>query len=191
MLTYRMKRCTIERKMTTNSAVKRMTAIHEAGHTVAHLRLHEHFYIGKITIVPDENRHTEGLGEFEEPDFGSVDDWRDEVVILCAGFAAQIIFGDVEEQATAGASSDFEKAQEIVSAWDLGPLTDHIETAKILLDEPRNRRAVERIANELTKVETLDSDDLQILSDIADGKATEASYARFKLLRAGPIGSKE
>ena len=158
-----------------------MTALHEAAHAVAHLRLHQRLYLGKVTIVPDHE--TAGLGQFEELTSESEDDWGKEVVVLCAGYAAQLMVGDDPKRARLGASSDLEKAEQIILGWGLPALIHHINTATKLLEVAENRRAVDRIAAELLEHDTLDSDDVEILLMIADGEASEADYERFKLLR--------
>ena len=167
--------------MSVYSNNRRLTAIHEAAHAVTHLRLHQHIYIGTVTIVATDG--LDGRAQFERVDSGSADDWRNEVVVLCAGYASQLLAGDNEDDARIGASSDLEQAAEIISRWNLSPLADHVSAATQLLEQSCNRKAIERIAAELLKQETLPGDEVEMLLAIADGEASEADYEQYLLLR--------
>jgi hypothetical protein len=70
--------------------------------------------VGKVTIVPEPDRYFARLTQFEELTKESIEDWANEVVILCAGFAAQVVFGDDVVRAKFGAASDLENAEQII-----------------------------------------------------------------------------
>jgi ATP-dependent Zn protease len=116
-----------------------MTAIHEAGHTIAHVRLQPESYMLDVTIVPDgENA---GCGRYEELTSEDSSRWNKEAVELCAGYAAQILFGGNENDARLGSASDLDKVAEMVTGWNLAPMQDHIAAAVNLLDRHENRTA--------------------------------------------------
>ena len=92
------------------------TAIHEAGHAVAFLRLFEGRVVDKVSIVPKDGVHgshraeelvIEGNSELTDEHQKS---FEDEAVYACAGYAALIVAGRSEDKASAGYWQDFEEA---------------------------------------------------------------------------------
>lgn len=153
------------------------TAVHEAGHAVAHVRLASTFYLGNVTIIPDG--HRAGCGQFEELWTESADDWRNEVVVLCAGYAAAVVFGHDRRTARHGARSDFDKASAIIAAWNMRPLREHIRVAEKLIERPENRKAVRAIAEGLIEVRTVSGEWVEVVIEWSDGQISDEDYARF------------
>ena len=50
---------------------------------------------------------------------------------------------------------------------------------------PENIAAVARVADELLSQSTLESDEVEILIDVADGEATEQDYQRYLVMKRG------
>jgi ATP-dependent Zn protease len=159
---------------------KRMTAIHEAGHAVAHIRLRIDQYLA--TIVPNPDKATDGAVTADGSHWNK-DDGADQVISLCAGFAACVCAGYGKRQANLGCHSDFHKAKGILKFWALGILKDWKAKAIEFMGSPENLRAVELIAEHLLQWERLDSEYMECLVDLADGKGTEADFQEFIAFR--------
>jgi ATP-dependent Zn protease len=163
------------------------TAIHEAGHAVAHQRLN--ILQDKCTIVASDTRAGAVTAEGTEHVW-SMEEAHDQVVAYCAGYAALVAAGVDEGTARLGADDDFDQATHLIEFWGLeGDLDTWCRKAKEFMGQPENLAAVQRVADELLRVETLDFDDIAILVDITDGLATEDDYARFKAFREMPCRS--
>jgi hypothetical protein len=153
------------------------TAIHEAGHTVAHCRLSLDF--GFTTIKPTEGKFGSLSGE------GTDHVWdakraQDMVLAYCAGYAAVIAAGRPVEKARAGCDDDFEHASELITFWKLpGDLDDWKKSAVELMSKPENVRAVEFVTKKLLVLETIAADHLMVLVEVADGASTEEDYERY------------
>lgn len=158
------------------------TAIHEAGHFVAHVRLLSSSHRMNISIVADHETASLGRARFEEESTDDTTAQRHDVVVSCAGYAASVLFGEDMAVARAGAELDFDNAQEVIDRWCLPPLEEHLAMAFALMDEPRNRAAVERIAHELDARAEISAEEAEILVDVADGDATEQDYLTFRAL---------
>jgi hypothetical protein len=156
------------------------TAIHEAGHAVATIRLgHVHDI---VTIQPDYDEGLNGSSGLE-----SVTDFNRElaqevVLISCAGYAALVASGYSQEIAKIGAERDFEEANELIDGFSLEPLEDWLRKSVELMSKPENKIAVERIASQLLIDETLEPDVTDALVELTDGNITEADYSRFLLM---------
>ena len=104
-------RKTSEKDMNNN---KTATAIHEAAHFVIQRHYLPNFPSYRITVVPDGVIAGKVMGEsayFE----GSLGDLANEVVVLFAGFHAEVkAFPDELEIARVGASADDEDAEKII-----------------------------------------------------------------------------
>lgn len=96
------------------------------------------------------------------------DDWRIEVTSSARSSALEMIS---------------KKPKEIIAAWQLEPLEVHIQSATDLLSTPENRRAVERIANELIARRTFQYGDVDLLIDLSDGEISEAEYETYRRFR--------
>ena len=165
------------------------TAIHEAGHAVAFYRLFGDAarYGHTLTIEPHEDLL--GSHRAEELVFHGVGEltaeqrlaFENEAIYSCAGYAAVLAAGYSDEAALAGCGSDFDKAER---ACDI-PLNVSKEKAVELMTLPENTAAVARVAGELLSQSTLESDEVEILIAVADGKATEQDYQRYQALKHG------
>jgi len=157
------------------------TAIHEAGHAVAHYRLHgSSRYVGNISIIPHEGNAGHTYQE-EEWDCNH-ESMSKEVLILCAGYAACVAAGLDHTRAMEGCGSDFEKANRIIGGWELEPIDIQIAAATTLMEQPKNRRAVQRLADELVRRQTLPGQEIDVLIDLADGEISEEEYAKYRIL---------
>lgn len=159
----------------------RLTAIHEAGHAVAFVRLRpalprSSYVGGSVTVVPDDN----ALGRFRHPDLSVdrcwpededeaayyhalyEDDYVDER-IHCSGYAALVVAGYPEVVAVQGCEADFGR---------VGTLDRAKQRAVALLERPENRRAVELVAAELLRWGTLDHQRVEELVRQADDENT-------------------
>ena len=120
---------------------KKLTAYHEAGHTIVGLNLEEHDPVYKVTIIP--RGRALGLTMFlPEEDRYSISRQRlvSQLTSLFGGRAAEeLIFG--KDSVTTGASNDIERATEIarnmVTKWGLseklGPLSYSKDEEEIFL----------------------------------------------------------
>jgi len=160
--------------------VMNWTAIHEAGHAVARYRLHGNSrYIGDLSIVPRKGNAGHALQEIEW-DCNS-ESMLNEVLILCSGYAACVAAGLNPDQAKEGCDSDFEKAELIIGDWKLKSIDVQIAAATALMDQPKNRRAVQRLADELGQHQILRSEEIDVLIEVADSAISEEDLARFRI----------
>lgn len=150
------------------------TAIHEAGHAVACYRLMPGRYTGDLTIVANEEEGYAGAHETLESWDDNSEAAKQEVLHVCAGYAACVAAGFDDVTARLGCSHDFERAEEIITRWNLLPLDDHLRQAIDLMRQTLNLRAVKRLADELTVWKTLDGDEITVLIDVADEDTPEA-----------------
>lgn len=156
-------------------------AIHEAGHAVAHVRLG--ISQSLCTIEPAGAFLGHVVAEGAEHVW-TQEEARDQVIAYCAGYAALVAVGVDQDTAMLGADDDFEHATHLIDFWALqGNLHSWRGEAVDFMRDPANRAAVQRVADELMAVKTLDMDDVEILVEIGDGEMTEAEYADFKLFR--------
>ena len=169
---------------------KRYTAIHEAGHAVAHKRLHGgRFDLKETTIQRDEDSlgHCSYEEILQELGMGETDEkgkyhFSHEVTKLLSGYAANVVAGVNPKRARRGCDSDFEKAEEIIAGWKLPPLPEQIKAALDLMARPENRRAVDLLASELLKNVTVPPSDVECLLEVADGKETLELYQHEKII---------
>jgi len=165
------------------------TAIHEAGHAVAFCRLFGDAarYGHTLTIEPHEDLL--GSHRAEELVFHGVGEltaeqrlaFENEAIYSCAGYAAVLAAGYSDEAALAGCGSDFDMAER---ACDV-PLDLSKEKAVELMTLPENVAAVARVADELLSRSALEWEEVEILIDVANGKATEQDYQRYQALKHG------
>lgn len=189
----------VERKsLVISEQEKKLTAYHEAGHTLVSLKVPASDPIHKVTIIP----RGMALGVTQQLPEGDRHSYTKEyllsqIAILMGGrIAEEVFFG--EDRITTGAANDIERATEIARAMvceygmsDLGPLAfgkkeeqiflgkeitqhrNYSEDTAIKIDQEvrkivseqyerakkiilENRDALERLAEELIKRETLD-----------------------------------
>lgn len=161
-----------------------ITAIHEAGHSVAHRRLFpEAFFSWGIAIVPEDAQDEEDAAGWSITDhLGSDEDLSpaDLDTCLCAGYAAVIAAGYSEQEAAFGCDEeaddcDFRRVQ--------GDLAAAKAKAVELMRQPENVRAVKRLAEELLLRRQLHGDHVGLLIDLADGEITEREYLQHLVAR--------
>jgi hypothetical protein len=160
-----------------------LTALHEAGHAVAHARLGIQQL--QATIVAQAWRAGAVTAE------GLQHVWNAEqagpmVEAYCAGYAALIAAGHDEAVAASGCEDDFESAERLIQDWGLaGTLDIWKARAVALMSQPDNKRAAALVAEHLLAHKRLDSDYLNVLVEMADGECTEAEFQQYLALR-GP-----
>ena len=169
---------------------KAHTAIHEAGHAVAHVRLEIDHDGASIAPDPEKGRLGYALGHGQE---GVWDERSAENMVLafCAGYAALIAVGCADNVARCGANDDFEQAQELMVFWGLaGSLDTWQEKVVELMRQPENVAAVALVAKHLLQRKRLDGGVVDVLVEVADGHATEAEFERYLTMRRS-IGQEE
>ena len=97
-----------------------ITAIHEAGHAVAHRRLFgERDFSWGMALVPDEEQGMDGWNMLDRLGYDDDQSTADNDVVRCAGYAAVVAAGFCEAEAAAGCDEtdycDFRKVHE--GAW--------------------------------------------------------------------------
>ena len=159
----------------------RHTAIHDAGHMVAHIRLG--IDQGGGSIVPDEDAGT--LGRAHASGWvESVDQAKEQILTYLAGYAALVAVGGAgDDDASLGAVDDFERAGELVAAWSLGTLDEWKARAVALMAEPSNIKAVRLIADRLLALGEVDGEWADVLVEYADCKCTDADLAGYQAWR--------
>ena len=159
----------------------RCTAIHEAGHALAHIR--NGIWQEYATIKPLDS--TMG-GVLAEKYSWSNDEAGRQAIAFCAGYGACIAAGYDEESAMAGCRSDFEAASSLCQFWSIGSFAQCRSKAVKLMRAPKNIRAVDMLAAHLLKHTTLEHEYMQNLVWLADGKKTQASWEQY-LKSRGPM----
>ncbi len=162
------------------------TAIHEAGHAVAFVRLFPTLVCGDVSIEPDCEEMTLGRHAGEEwamfadtPDEQADAHLQNWAVYCCAGYAAVLITGCTEAQAAQCCESDFE---EVGDRLELGK-----REAVELMSRPENIRVVKHVAKELLHRKRIDGDHLPVLIDFADGETTAEQYRAYLSLRGDAV----
>lgn len=154
------------------------TAIHEAGHIVAIIRLGH--VPGDVSIQPDYDLGLNGRAEFEGISDYDAQLARDEVIISCAGYAALKVKEYSENDCRLGAERDFEEAEELIAGFELEALDFWLEETVQMISSPENIAAIDRIAKYLLNNSFLRGEHAQVLVDVADGKASEDELAHYE-----------
>jgi hypothetical protein len=162
---------------------RQKTAIHEAGHTVAHIRLGIGY--GHTSILPD---HEQGFwGRASGEGVRHVESEReagDMVLAFCAGYGALRAAGYPDDVATDGAGGDFAKAHELMSFWLLpGGLDDWKARAVELMRKPENVAAVAFVVPYLQRHGRIEPEDFDVLVEVADGNITQGELQRYLACR--------
>lgn len=173
--------------MSEQSIRDRHTAIHEAGHAVAHCRLNiqqayvsidsEEFYDddGILLGVTRGMAMAEGVEHvYDQVQAG------DQVLAYYAGYAALLAVGFSEEEASLGADDDFALAEYLIDFWQIGNHSEWKQKAALLMRDEANIAAVARVSEELLLERRLVMDQVEALIDVADGGIPEAEYQRCK-----------
>ncbi|MCL2557082.1 MAG: ATP-dependent zinc metalloprotease FtsH [Treponema sp.] len=118
---------------------RRMTALHEAGHTILHYYLKNSDPLHKVTIVPHGRALGMAVSLPEEDSYTRTKGWIEDRIALCYGgwLAEKLFYGET----TTGAKNDIQTATELarrmVCEWgmaeDLGPVAYGQEEAPIFL----------------------------------------------------------
>ena len=166
---------------------KRKTAIHEAGHFVATIRLGH--VGGDVTIKRDFESGTNGHSQFEEISDYNQSLAQEEVLISCAGYAALAAFGYTEVDCKSGAERDFEEAEELIENFALEPLSIWLSRTVDLMSTSENKKAVGRIVDELLESEFIDRDIAQVLIEVADGDSSELDLVIYRRNKALTVQS--
>lgn len=157
----------------------RRTAIHEAGHFVAGERLGVIQEFASIEPEPLKGR----LGRVEgEGAHWSTKEGQDQVTIFCAGYAAVVASGVDPGIAALGCWSDFEKAEDIINLWWLSSLEEQKAIATAMMLEPKNRKAVDAVADELIATGSVGGQLLEVILSHADGECTDEELAWYREL---------
>lgn len=108
---------------------KKMTACHEAGHTLPYYYLDHASPLHKVSVIPRGRALGITVGIPEEDSYSHTRSWlEDQLVILYGGYAAEkIVYGDT----TTGTQNDIQRATELahkmVCEWgmstDIGPIS--------------------------------------------------------------------
>jgi len=164
------------RSMVMTEKEKRLTAFHEAGHTIVGRLMPAHDPVYKVSIIP--RGRALGVTMFlpEEDKYShTLESLQSQLASLYGGrVAEELVFGD--DQVTTGAQNDIERAtkiaRNIVSRWglsELGPLSYSDEDEEVFLGhsvarhKPVSNETACKIDNEVRRI-------------------IDASYARAKTL---------
>ena len=154
-----------------------ITAVHEAGHTVAYSRLFPDSLGFGVAIGSDEEQEEQGLAGWSlngyEDDHATAE--SEFAAYLCAGYAAVLIAGYSEDEAAAGCGNDFSRVH--------GDLAVAKVKAIDLMRRPENVKAVNRIADELMRRQRLHPDHVEQLINLSDGEVTESEYQEMLSFR--------
>ena len=159
---------------------RQRTAIHEAGHAVAHCRLK--IEQARVSIVPNDEENQ--LGSVLSQGAESV--WSREeaepmVMAYLAGYAALVAAGIAPDEAIVGAESDLESAESLISFWGLdGTIETWKASLVVMMSRPENYAAVKRVAQELIETPTSCGESVAIMVEIVDGECSEDDYLRWK-----------
>lgn len=152
------------------------TAIHEAGHTVAQVRLGIPQL--SVTIIPRGWRAGACLSECDP---WSAEGALNQAIAYYCGWAACVVAGWANEEAREGCDDDFEAAHDLAMHWAL-PDGDAIRTRAVELMR-ENEAAVRLVAEHLVERKHLDDDIVAVLVEVADGEASSDDLERYLQLR--------
>ena len=154
------------------------TAVHEAGHAVAHVRLG--ILQWHATIEPLDADLAGSV--LADDSVWNRDDAENQALALYAGYAACLAAGLSPELAAVGCDDDFAKAAALISNWCVGDVAELTRRAVDLMSQPENIKAVQVIARELLIERVLRVESIDLLVDVADGAVSAQEYHRFKAL---------
>lgn len=131
-----------ERKsMVMSEEEKRLTAYHEAGHTIVGFKMPAHDPIYKVTIIPRGRALGVTMSLPEKDSYSHTREWLESKIAMAFGgrIAEEMIFGS--EKVTTGAASDIDQAtgiaRKMVTQWGLsdklGPLKYSEEQDEVFL----------------------------------------------------------
>jgi hypothetical protein len=155
---------------------REMSAVHEAAHFVAHVRLRpSHVWPMEVSI----EKQGSSLGRFVAEGLGEADGLEqaeNEIVVLYAGAAAELLKDATRSSIVrGGAASDDRQAEAVMSIW----LAARTKKQRQALQSRLRKRAqtfvrdhwaeVEALATDLLAAGTLDSDEASLIIDAAAG----------------------
>ena len=150
------------------------TAYHEAGHSVAHLRLGVLQAMTTIKAGAGTLGHVTAEGKEH---VWSEEDAEKQVLCYCAGYAALMAAGYSQDAAMLGTEDDFENASDLIAAWSLSGTLDEWRARSVeLMNRPENIRAVEAVARALMDHESLDDGYIDLLVDLVDGNISKQEW---------------
>jgi len=175
------------RSMVMNEREKKLTAYHEAGHTIVGRVVPAHDPVYKVSIIPrgralgvtmflpEEDKYSQTLEQLES-----------QLASLYGGrVAEELVFG--EDQVNTGAQNDIERATKIarnmVSRWGLsgklGPLSYSDEDEEVFLGHSvaRHKQVSDETASKIDK-------EVRRIIDSSHAKATEVLKANVDILHA-------
>lgn len=168
--------------------------------TEQHVAYHEvgHFVVGRafgfdcdfhVTIVPHGDAVGQVVGQYPLGDTFDDADVEAVIVILYAGYTAQVRFDPSScEWARGTAADDDERAQEFIRLLSSGEDPADVEqrlrcrSAELVAE---HWTSIEALAAELLKEKTLDDYEAQLIVDIACGRAKSVELENYRLLRVG------
>lgn len=153
---------------------QRTTAIHEAGHALAHIRLG--ICQGSATIVASGVQL--GLVSAEDSNWNK-EAAAEQVIALCAGYGALRVCGHDDQAARLGADCDFDKAKHLIEFWGLGDLEEWLQKTVEFLGTTENLKALEALSSALLEHQTLGASYMSLLVDYSDGEISEAEWRRY------------
>jgi len=151
---------------------RKSTPYHEGGHAVALMRFG--FGCGRVTIIENQKENAAGsTNPMECADYDDMDQTglTNYVIALLAGYAAAVEHNPTgKKEAALGASSDFEKAKDLLRRLglrrDLRPWL--VKARQFVRQE---WRAIEMIAQEVLDLNTLDDAEVELILGYVDGDA--------------------
>ncbi len=153
------------------------TAIHEAGHAVAFIRLFPDRDGSHVTIDP----HDGSLGAFYAEDVAFTEmsvseadaerQFLNHAVYCCAGYAAVLAAGEPDELALRGCGQDFEQAGRF--------LDEGKRIAVALMAQPKNVTTVKFLADELMRWKTIPWEHAEVAVGVGDGECTMEEYRQY------------
>ena len=184
---------------------KRMTAYHEAGHTIVGLLVPDHDPVYKVSIIPRGRALGVTMYLPEKDQYSmSLQQIESRIMSLYGGrIAEEIIFG--ADKVTTGASNDIEKATELarntVTRWglsaELGPINYGTDEGEVFLGKSVSRsnsvsgQTANRIDEEVKKmIETLYKQAEEILKANVDKLHTMAdALMKYETIDANQIST--
>ncbi len=159
------------------------TAIHEAGHAVASIRLFPNGHGDTLTIQLDPDAGTTGHFRAEDVSFAEISVPEEEAetrflnhaVYCCAGYGAVLAATQDIRSAETGCEPDFEESGRF--------LDEGKAKAAELMSRPENVQAVKYLADELLSFGALDWEQVVVAVSVPDGEATEQEYRDFLSIR--------
>jgi cell division protease FtsH len=172
---------------------RRMTAIHEAGHTLLHYYLKNADPLHKVTIIPHGRALGMAMSLPEEDSYSRTRGWIEDRIVICyGGWVAEKLFFN---ETSTGTKQDLEQATDMarrmVCEWgmaeDMGPVTYGQEEEPIFLGKESARQkdysedTAQRIDQAVKKI--LDAARISAESILTDNKEKLEKLAESLIVR--------